>query len=101
MEPKRLKKNLPKILKSLKAEDRVLIVGTTTRPFDADLRPFCKVYKKIILIPRPDYASRFGKYIKSLYSILLLTAIQILYHHNTLCSIQLTHSVQLGTQDFS
>ncbi|XP_019378896.1 PREDICTED: IQ and AAA domain-containing protein 1 [Gavialis gangeticus] len=59
MEPKRLKKNLPKILKSLKAEDRVLIVGTTTRPFDADLRPFCKVYKKIILIPRPDYASRF------------------------------------------
>ncbi|XP_019347570.1 dynein regulatory complex protein 11 isoform X3 [Alligator mississippiensis] len=60
MEPKRLKKNLPKILKSLKAEDRVLIVGTTTRPFDADLRPFCKVYKKIILIPRPDYASRFA-----------------------------------------
>uniref|UniRef100_A0A7M4FUI0 IQ motif containing with AAA domain 1 n=1 Tax=Crocodylus porosus TaxID=8502 RepID=A0A7M4FUI0_CROPO len=59
MEPKRLKKNLPKILKSLKAEDRVLIVGTTTRPFDADLRPFCKVFKKIILIPRPDYASRF------------------------------------------
>ncbi|CAM4538719.1 dynein regulatory complex protein 11 isoform X1 [Lepidochelys kempii] len=59
MEPKRLKKNLPKILKSLKAEDRVLVVGTTKRPFDADLRPFCKVYKKIILIPRPDYASRF------------------------------------------
>ncbi|XP_039351904.1 dynein regulatory complex protein 11 isoform X1 [Mauremys reevesii] len=59
MEPKRLKKNLPKILKSLKAEDRVLVVGTTQRPFDADLRPFCKVYKKILLIPRPDYASRF------------------------------------------
>ncbi|XP_042710459.2 dynein regulatory complex protein 11 isoform X2 [Chrysemys picta bellii] len=59
MEPKRLKKNLPKILKSLKAEDRVLVVGTTQRPFDADLRPFCRVYKKILLIPRPDYASRF------------------------------------------
>ncbi|XP_074857538.1 dynein regulatory complex protein 11 isoform X2 [Carettochelys insculpta] len=59
MEPKRLKKNLPKILKSLKAEDRVLVVGTTQRPFDADLRPFCKFYQKIILIPRPDYASRF------------------------------------------
>ncbi|XP_053899886.1 dynein regulatory complex protein 11 isoform X1 [Malaclemys terrapin pileata] len=59
MEPKRLKKNLPKILKSLKAEDRVLLVGTTQRPFDADLRPFCRVYKKILLIPRPDYASRF------------------------------------------
>ncbi|XP_062434797.1 dynein regulatory complex protein 11 [Rhea pennata] len=59
MDPKRLKKILPKFLNILKAEDRVLLVGTTGRPFDADLRPFCKVYQKIILIPRPDYASRF------------------------------------------
>ncbi|CAM4622835.1 unnamed protein product [Leuciscus chuanchicus] len=58
-EPKRLKKNLPKVLKSIKPEDRVLVVGTTRRPFDADIKPLCKVYKKIILIPRPDYASRF------------------------------------------
>ncbi|XP_051986459.1 dynein regulatory complex protein 11 isoform X1 [Xyrauchen texanus] len=59
IEPKRLKKHLPKFLKSIKPEDRVLVVGTTHRPFDADIKPFCKVYKKIILIPRPDYASRF------------------------------------------
>uniref|UniRef100_A0A8B9NZL2 IQ motif containing with AAA domain 1 n=1 Tax=Apteryx owenii TaxID=8824 RepID=A0A8B9NZL2_APTOW len=59
MDPKRLKEILPKYLEVLKAEDRVLLVGTTRRPFDADLRPFCKVYQKIILIPRPDYASRF------------------------------------------
>uniref|UniRef100_A0ACB8GDT2 Dynein regulatory complex protein 11 n=1 Tax=Sphaerodactylus townsendi TaxID=933632 RepID=A0ACB8GDT2_9SAUR len=59
MEPKRLKKQLPKILKTLKTEDRILVVGTTTRPFDADLKPFCRVYKKIVLVPRPDYASRF------------------------------------------
>ncbi|KAH0621735.1 hypothetical protein JD844_023350 [Phrynosoma platyrhinos] len=65
MEPKRLKKQLAKILKTLKIEDRVLIVGTTKRPFDADLRPLCRVYKKIILVPRPDYASRFGKYMKT------------------------------------
>uniref|UniRef100_A0A3B4DM20 ATPase AAA-type core domain-containing protein n=1 Tax=Pygocentrus nattereri TaxID=42514 RepID=A0A3B4DM20_PYGNA len=58
MEPKRLKKDLPKVVKSIKAEDRVLLVGTSRRPFDADLKPLCKVYKKIILIPRPDYASR-------------------------------------------
>jgi len=61
MEPKRLKKILPKVLKSIKPEDRVLVVGTTRRPFDADIKPLCKVYKKIILIPRPDYASRFSK----------------------------------------
>ncbi|NXA48472.1 DRC11 protein, partial [Nothocercus julius] len=65
IDPKRLKRILPTFLKLLKAEDRVLLVGTTRRPFDADLRPFCKVYQKIILIPRPDYASRFGKYFKS------------------------------------
>uniref|UniRef100_A0A8B9ZLE5 IQ motif containing with AAA domain 1 n=1 Tax=Anas platyrhynchos TaxID=8839 RepID=A0A8B9ZLE5_ANAPL len=58
--PKRLEKILPKFLKALKAQDRVLLVGTTRRPFDANLKPFCKVYQKIIMIPRPDYASRFA-----------------------------------------
>ncbi|NWW46396.1 DRC11 protein, partial [Pedionomus torquatus] len=64
MNPKRLEKILPKFLKALKAQDRVLLVGTTNRPFDANLKPFCKVYQKIILVPRPDYASRYGKYFK-------------------------------------
>lgn len=32
-DPKRLKKDLPKILKTLKPEDRVLIVGTSRMPF--------------------------------------------------------------------
>ncbi|XP_042534743.1 dynein regulatory complex protein 11 isoform X2 [Dipodomys spectabilis] len=58
-EPKRLKKQLPKFLKLLRPDDRILIVGTTQRPFDAELQSFCKVYQKIILIPRPDYASRY------------------------------------------
>ncbi|XP_041695880.2 dynein regulatory complex protein 11 isoform X2 [Coregonus clupeaformis] len=59
LDPKRLKKDLPKILKSIKGEDRVLVVGTTQDPFNADLKSLCKVYSKIILIPRPDYASRY------------------------------------------
>ncbi|XP_021534631.1 dynein regulatory complex protein 11 [Neomonachus schauinslandi] len=58
IEPKRLKKQLPKILRLLKPDDRILIVGTTQRPFDAELQSFCRVYQKIILVPRPDYASR-------------------------------------------
>ncbi|XP_007904066.2 dynein regulatory complex protein 11 [Callorhinchus milii] len=58
LEPKRLKSMFPKFLKSIKPGDRVLVVGTSQRPFDASLKPFCKNYKKIILIPRPDYASR-------------------------------------------
>ncbi|XP_056157558.1 dynein regulatory complex protein 11, partial [Lampris incognitus] len=58
MEPKRLKRDVLKLFKSLKAEDRVLVVGTTRRPFDADLKSICKVYTKLILIPRPNYGSR-------------------------------------------
>ncbi|NXM37064.1 DRC11 protein, partial [Oxyruncus cristatus] len=63
MDSKRLGKMLPQFLKALKAKDRVLVVGTTARPFEANIGPFCKVYQKIILIPRPDYMSRFGKYL--------------------------------------
>ncbi|KAJ8375465.1 hypothetical protein SKAU_G00060450 [Synaphobranchus kaupii] len=59
LDPKRLKKDLPKILKSIKGEDRVLIVGTTQDPFNADIKSLCKVYSKVVLIPRPDYASRY------------------------------------------
>ncbi|NWS56029.1 DRC11 protein, partial [Chunga burmeisteri] len=62
MNPKRLEKILPIFLQALKAQDRVLVVGTTSRPFNANLKPFCKVYQKIILISRPDYTSRYGKY---------------------------------------
>ncbi|XP_068175353.1 dynein regulatory complex protein 11 [Antennarius striatus] len=58
LDPKRLKKDLLKCLKLIKAEDRVLIVGTTKDPMSADIKSFCKMYSKIILIPRPDYGAR-------------------------------------------
>ncbi|KAG7999489.1 Obscurin, partial [Nibea albiflora] len=58
LEPKRLKKDLPKSLKLIKGEDRVLIIGTTKDPLSADIKSLCKMYSKIILIPRPDYGSR-------------------------------------------
>lgn len=59
VDPKRLKKDLLKILKSIRGEDCILIVGTTTDPHSAELKSLCKFYNKIILIPRPDYASRY------------------------------------------
>ncbi|NXR57407.1 DRC11 protein, partial [Rhadina sibilatrix] len=59
---KRLAKLLPQFLKALKPKDRVLLVGTTSRPFDANVGPFCKAYQKIIVIPKPGYLTRFGKY---------------------------------------
>ncbi|NXU95839.1 DRC11 protein, partial [Cettia cetti] len=69
---KRLAKLLPQFLKALKPKDRVLLVGTTRRPFDANLGPFCKAYQKIILIPKPDYLTRFGKYFNSSSGLFLL-----------------------------
>uniref|UniRef100_A0A8C3U5Q2 IQ motif containing with AAA domain 1 n=1 Tax=Catharus ustulatus TaxID=91951 RepID=A0A8C3U5Q2_CATUS len=57
---KRLAKLLPQFLRAVKPKDRVLLVGTTRRPFVANLGPFCKVYQKIILIPKPDYLTRFA-----------------------------------------
>uniref|UniRef100_A0A8C3B0C0 Zgc:153738 n=1 Tax=Cyclopterus lumpus TaxID=8103 RepID=A0A8C3B0C0_CYCLU len=59
LDPKRLKKDLPKSLKLIKGEDRVLIVGTTKDPLSADIKSLCKMYSKILLIPRPDYGSRY------------------------------------------
>lgn len=58
-DPKRLKKELPKAIKAyFKPEDRILLVGTSRSPFDGEMKPMCQAYQKIILIPRPDYASR-------------------------------------------
>jgi len=59
-DPKRLKKELPKALKTIKGEDRLMLVGTTNAPFDGELKPMMSTYQKIIVIPRPDYASRHG-----------------------------------------
>ncbi|XP_060889565.1 dynein regulatory complex protein 11 [Labrus mixtus] len=59
LDPKRLKKDLPKSLKLIKGEDRVLVIGTTKDPLTADIKSLCKMYSKIILIPRPDYGSRY------------------------------------------
>uniref|UniRef100_A0A3Q2P1Z8 IQ and AAA domain-containing protein 1 n=1 Tax=Fundulus heteroclitus TaxID=8078 RepID=A0A3Q2P1Z8_FUNHE len=59
LDPRRLKKDLPKCLKLIKGEDRVLIIGTTRDPQSADIKGLSKMYGKILLIPRPDYGSRY------------------------------------------
>uniref|UniRef100_A0A8C4YAK9 IQ motif containing with AAA domain 1 like n=1 Tax=Gopherus evgoodei TaxID=1825980 RepID=A0A8C4YAK9_9SAUR len=58
-DPKRLKRGLPKALKLLKPEDRVLLIGTSDKPYAADVKTLCKAYERILLLPRPDYASRY------------------------------------------
>jgi SpoVK/Ycf46/Vps4 family AAA+-type ATPase len=57
-DPKRFKKPFPKLLKGMKQDDRVMIVGITKSPFDAEVKGLCAMYQRIIMVPRPDYASR-------------------------------------------
>lgn len=61
LDPRRLKKDLPKALSLLTTADRVLLLGTSSRPYLADVKGLCKTYERILLIPRPDYASRYGE----------------------------------------
>ncbi|KAK9395859.1 IQ and AAA domain-containing protein 1-like [Crotalus adamanteus] len=59
LDPKRLKTDLPRALKLLKAEDRVLLMGTSCQPYLAETKALCKAYEKILLLPKPDYAARY------------------------------------------
>ncbi|XP_007536695.1 IQ and AAA domain-containing protein 1-like [Erinaceus europaeus] len=59
MDPKRIKVDLAKALRVLSPGDRVLLIGTTARPQLADVKGLCRLYEHILLMPRPDYASRY------------------------------------------
>ncbi|XP_011352378.1 dynein regulatory complex protein 11 isoform X2 [Ooceraea biroi] len=56
-DPKRMKKDLPRLVRNVTAEDRVLIVGTSNKPWDGDQKLLFQAYDKVIYIPRPDYGS--------------------------------------------
>ncbi|XP_017777581.1 PREDICTED: IQ and AAA domain-containing protein 1 [Nicrophorus vespilloides] len=59
-DPKRLKKDLPKIIKNFDIEDRIIFIGVTNCPWNADQKLLQQVYQKFIFIPRPEYSSRFA-----------------------------------------
>lgn len=40
-------------------EDRVILIGVTNCPWDADQKLLQQVYQKFLMIPRPDYSSRY------------------------------------------
>lgn len=61
MEPKRIKKDLAKALRLLHPGDRVMLIGTTNQPQLAEMQGLCRTYERILLVPRPDYASRYGE----------------------------------------
>lgn len=54
-DPKRLKKDLPKLIKNISSEDRVMFIGTTNAPWEADQKLFQQAFQRFLYIPRPDY----------------------------------------------
>lgn len=56
-DPKRLKKDLPKLMKSITGEDKVLLIGTSNKPWEGDQKLLYQTYDKVVYIPRPDYGT--------------------------------------------
>ncbi|XP_061935622.1 dynein regulatory complex protein 11 isoform X1 [Apis cerana] len=56
-DPKRLKRDLPKLVKSITNEDKVILIGISSSPWDGDQKLLYQTYDKIIYIPRPDYGT--------------------------------------------
>lgn len=61
MDPKQIKKDLTKALRLLNPGDRVMLIGTTEQPQLAEMKGLCQTYERVIFMPRPDYASRYGE----------------------------------------
>uniref|UniRef100_A0A182P6W8 Tryptophan--tRNA ligase, mitochondrial n=1 Tax=Anopheles epiroticus TaxID=199890 RepID=A0A182P6W8_9DIPT len=58
LDPQKLGKHLFKlIVKQLKPEDKVLLIGTCNQPWLAKVGPLKKCFEKFLLLPRPDYGS--------------------------------------------
>ncbi|KAM6168178.1 IQ and AAA domain-containing protein 1-like [Erethizon dorsatum] len=59
MDPKRIKKVLGKAMRLLSPGDRVMLIGTTEQPQLAEMTRLCRMYERILFVPRPDYDSRY------------------------------------------
>jgi len=57
-DPKRLKKDLPKFMKTLVPGERILFVGASDQPWVADMGMMNQVFSKFIRVPKLFYGSR-------------------------------------------
>ncbi|KAJ3092087.1 Dynein regulatory complex protein 11 [Quaeritorhiza haematococci] len=58
-DPKRIKKDLLKYMKTLTSADKVVVIATSYKPWDADPKAMIPLFEKILFCPKPDYASRW------------------------------------------
>jgi len=57
-DPKRLKKDLPKFMKSLAPGERIMFLGATDQPWVADMGMLNQVFTRFIRVPKLFYGSR-------------------------------------------
>ncbi|KAK7080743.1 Dynein regulatory complex protein 11 [Halocaridina rubra] len=57
-DPRRLKKEMPRMLKNIVPEDRILFIGITNAPWNCDVKSLASVYQKILMIQRPTFGAR-------------------------------------------
>ncbi|KAG1701373.1 Dynein regulatory complex protein 11 [Nymphon striatum] len=65
IDAKRLRKELPKLVKGITVEDRILVIGISSEPFHCDVKSLNYCFQKTIYVSKPGYASRHCKYISS------------------------------------
>lgn len=58
-QPKLLAKYLPKMLKQIKPNDKVMLLGTTSEPWNANPGSMKKTFDRILLVPGSDHGSTF------------------------------------------
>lgn len=66
LDPKRLKKPLPKAMKDIKKDKRIILIGTSNAPFEAEVKSFMKTFERLVMVPRPNYGDRrliWSKYV--------------------------------------
>ncbi|XP_042218505.1 IQ and AAA domain-containing protein 1-like isoform X2 [Homarus americanus] len=57
-DPRRLKKEMPRMLKSLGPEDKIVFVGISNAPWNCDAKSLSSVYNKLVMIQRPTFSAR-------------------------------------------
>lgn len=58
-DPKRIKKDLLKSIKLIKdGSEKVILIATTSKPWDSDVKAMLSIFDKLIFCPKPDYSSR-------------------------------------------
>ncbi|KAF2362647.1 ATPase AAA-type core [Trinorchestia longiramus] len=65
-EPRRLRKDLPRLVKAIAPEDRIVLVGISNSPWNCDIKNLTSVYHKVLLCPRPTCSARAALWVHQL-----------------------------------